>query len=121
MIITIKEQNYNLKLTIKGVINLEQKMGTNPVNVLMGMAQNTSSMPEIGQLALILHEAFQPYNHGITLDDTYGLLDDYLTEGHSLTDLIQLIVDLFTASGLIPKETEIQEESKVKNAKKTSK
>lgn len=121
MIITIKEQNYNLKLTIKGVINLEQKMGTNPINVLMNMAQNTSSMPEIGKLALILHEAFQPFNHGITLDETYGLMDDYFNEGHSLTDLIQLIVDLFTSSGLIPKEEEIKEETKAKNAKKTSK
>lgn len=120
MIITVKEQNYNLKLSIKGVINLEQKMGTNPVNVLMNMAQNTTTMPEISQLALIMHEAFQPFNHGISLDDTYNLLGDWFEEGHSITDLVQVVVELFTASGLIPKEEEIKEETG-KNVKKTSK
>ena len=116
--ITVKDTNYNLKLSIRGWENLEKKMGMNPVNVLMKMANDATSMPNISDLALIVHEALQPYNHGMSLDDTYTLIDDWFEEGHTLTDLLQLVVSLFMESGLIPKE---QEEDKGKNAKKASK
>ena len=57
-------------------------------------------------MVAVLNEALQPLNHGITLNDSYDIFDAWLAEGHSVTEFIQVIVDIYRVSGLIPSETE---------------
>lgn len=115
-ILTVKDTNYTLKLTMRGCINLEKTLGTNPANILMEMAGGSMKMPNMTGMMAIIHEALQPLNHGISLDDTYALFDDWFAEGHDMNEYIQLVVDILQSSGLLPKEDEIKETKKAKNA-----
>lgn len=114
-ILTVKNHNYTLKLTMRGCVNLEKTLGTNPANVLMDLARSEMKMPNMTNMMAIVHEALQPMNHGISLDDTYALLDDWFAEGHDMSEFIQLVVDILQSSGLLPKEEEVKENGK--NAK----
>lgn len=114
-VIKVKDKNYDLKLTMKGCVNLEKTLGTNPANVVMALAQDTMKMPNMTEMMAIIHEALQPYNHGMSLDATYLLIDEWFEEGNDMSKFIQLIVDILQTSGLLPKE-EVKENKTEKNA-----
>ena len=59
----------------------------------------------------ILNAALQPMNHGITLDDAYGIFDEYLNDGHIVTDFIAVIVEIYKVSGLIKNSEENTEKN----------
>ena len=40
------------------------------------------------------------------MDKTYEIYDAFIEEGHSMTDLIPVIIDVYKVSGLIPEEVE---------------
>lgn len=111
---TIGEKEYKARLTTKALIQLERKLGRNPINVLAEVGQNGDIMPKMEPMFDILHASLQAYEHGITLDDVYDMYDAWLEEGKTAVDLITLIVKICQDSGLIPKEEEI----KGKNAKR---
>jgi hypothetical protein len=48
----------------------------------------------------------QQYNHGITLDDAYGIFDNYLDDGHAITDFIAIILEVYKVSGIIKNSAE---------------
>lgn len=100
--LTIKDKDYNLRLNAKSCVDLERKLGTNPVNVLVGIDEN--KMPSIDTLITILHYSLQAYNHGISVDDTYAIYDDMVDEGKGFADLLKAIVEVFKVSGLIPND-----------------
>mgnify|MGYP006908824005 CR=1 FL=1 len=100
--ITIKDKDYKARLTARALVELEKKMGTNPVNVFIKMGQSEGYMPETSDLILILHASLQAMEHGITLDKTYELFDEMMDEGKSIVDLVNLIVEIFKVSGMYP-------------------
>ena len=53
----------------------------------------------------ILHASLQSFEHGITLDDAYDIFDQWLEDGHVMTDFIAVIIDIYKASGIM-KDTE---------------
>ena len=95
----VKDKEYKARLTAKTCIDLEKKLGTNPLNVMMSMDEK--KMPSLDVLITILHYSLVQYQHGLTLDDAYKVFDAWLADGHTMTDFIQVIVDIFKASGLI--------------------
>lgn len=111
-IIKIGENEYKARLTAKSCVELEKKLGTNPINILMDIA-NANKMPSVDTILVILHASLQAYNHNISLDETYFLYDRFIDDGHSMVDLIPIIIDIFKVSGLLPEE---KEEDEVKNA-----
>ena len=52
----------------------------------------------------ILYCSLVQYNHGISLNDAYDIFDQYLDDGNSATDFIQVILDVYKVSGLIKSE-----------------
>lgn len=44
------------------------------------------------------------------MDKTYEIYDDFIEEGHSMTDLIPVIIEVFKVSGLI-REEEVEEKN----------
>ena len=54
----------------------------------------------------ILYSSLQQLNHGISLDKAYDIFDAYLADGHSSTDFVQVIVDIYKVSGLIANVSE---------------
>lgn len=88
---------YKLRLTTRGIVALEKKLGCNPVSIF----GDGTRVPSITQMVDILHASLQTYHHGITLDDTYNLFDEYLADGHTMVDFIPVIVDIYKSSGII--------------------
>jgi hypothetical protein len=110
--LTIKDTDYKLRLGAKECVDLEKKLGTNPLNVFMKIAQ-TQELPSLEVMILMLHASLQKYNHGTTMEKVYDIYDEYTDEGHNLMDLVNVIMEVMKVSGLIPEE---KEETDAKNA-----
>lgn len=91
---------YRLRLTTRALVALEKQIGCNPLAIF----GNGDSIPTITVMVAILHASLQAYNHGITMDDAYDIFDDYLADGHTMTDFLPVIIALYRASGLIADE-----------------
>ena len=100
-------KGYKLRLDAMRIVQLEKALGgKSPLSIFAGTSE--TNIPQLGDLLLALHAAFQPYNHGTKLEDVYKLYDQWNEEGMTFTDLIPLIVDIYKVSGLIPKEVEVK-------------
>lgn len=91
---------YKLRLNTRNIVLLEKQLGCNPLNVF----GNGDTVPTITTMVAILHASMQQYNHGITLNDAYDIFDAYMEDGHASTDFIPVIIDIYKASGIIPKD-----------------
>ena len=90
-------KDYRLRLTTRDIVSLEKRIGCNPLAIF----GDGDTLPTITTMVAILHASLQTYEHGLTLDDAYKVFDAWLADGHTMTDFIQVIVDIFKASGLI--------------------
>ena len=97
----VGNKTYKLRLNTRNIVLLEKQLGCNPLNIF----GNGETIPSITQMVAILHAALQQYNHGISANDAYDIFDEYLDEGHATTDFIPVIIDIYKASGIIPKDT----------------
>lgn len=100
--ITIKDKTYQLKLNTRAIVNIEKRLGTNPLNIFMEAAEN--KIPSIASLMIMFHGMLEPFNHGIKLEDTYDLYDEYCDEGHTIVDFINVLVEVFKEAGFIPED-----------------
>lgn len=106
---------YKLRLTTKAVMALESKIGCNPM-MIFGAGGNR--IPTVTEMIHILHNSLTHFNHGITLNDAMGIFDAWLEDGHTPTDFIAVIVDVYKVSGIIPdtkEETDEETEDDEKN------
>ena len=90
-------RDYKLRLNTRTVIGLEKQLGCNPLSIF----GNGDTIPTVTTMVQILYAALQPLEHGITLDRAYEIFDEYLADGHVMTDFLPVIVDIFKTSGLI--------------------
>ncbi len=116
-IFTVKDQDYKLRLGAKEAVVLEKKLGSNPLNIMVGIAQN-NQIPELSVLLDILHASLVHFQHNITINDVYDLFDEYCDEGHSIVDLVPVVIDVFKVSGFFKEEeAEEEQEETEKNVK----
>lgn len=99
---------YKLRLNTRNIVALEKQLGCNPV----GIFGNGDTIPTITQMVAVLHHSLQPYNHGITMEDSYSIFDAYIADGHSMTDFISVLVEVYKVSGLIKAEQGVSDEEK---------
>lgn len=93
----VGSKTYQLRLNTRNIIALEKKLGCNPI----GIFGKGDTIPTIGQMVEVLHASMQQLNHGISLDDAYDIFDEWINEGHTATDFIPIIVDIYKFSGII--------------------
>ena len=116
---TVGNKTYNLRLDTRSIVQAERKLGKSPLDVFTTLEGN--SVPKMADLMIILHAAINKYNHGIKEEDCYDIYDDYLAEGNSLVDFMNVLLDVFKVSGFIAKDEETEaefepkKETKVKN------
>lgn len=103
--LTVKDIDYKCRLNARACVDLEKKLGTNPLNLFMEIA-NTSKLPELNTLITILQASLVQYQHGMSIDKTYELYDNFVDEGHNMMDLIPVIMEIFKVSGFFPEEVE---------------
>lgn len=99
--------SYQLRLNTRNVVMLEKMLGKNPLAIF----GNGETLPTITEMVQILYSSLQQLNHGITLDKAYDIFDAYLADGHSSTDFVQVIVDIYKVSGLIANVSEENEKN----------
>ena len=94
-------KSYKLRLNTRNTVLLGKQLGCNPLNIF---GTNHDTIPSITVMVAILHASLQQYQHGISLNDAYDIFDEYLDAGNSATDFLPVILELYKASGLIPKD-----------------
>ena len=90
-------KEYKLRLGTRDTVLLEKQIGCNPL-AIFGSGE---TIPTVTTMVHILHASLRQYNHGIGLDDSYNIFDEWLNDGHTMTDFIHVILDIYRASGLI--------------------
>lgn len=100
----VNEKNYDLHLTTRQVVRIEENLKINLLKIFMGSG-NEFEIPPLKIMLLVIHGAMQKFNHGITLEDVYDIFDDYVAGGNSQVDLLsEVILPLFEVSGFIPRK-----------------
>jgi uncharacterized membrane protein len=107
-------KDYKLRLNTRNIISLEKVIGTNP----LGIFGKGEEIPELTVMVNILFFSLQQFHHGISLTDAMDIFDEYLQE-NSMTDFINVILDVYRVSGIINNNT--KEENNEKNAVKAGK
>lgn len=104
-IFTVAGKEYKLRLDTRAIVQLEKKIGCNPVMIF---GANGDRIPTIFEMVTILWASLQSFNHSITIDDTYKIFDQFLADGNMPTDFIKEIVEIYKVSGII-KNTDTEE------------
>ena len=99
---TAGNKDYKLRLSTRNTVMLEKQLGCNPL-ALFGDGER---IPTVTEMVSVLYASLVQYNHGITLNDAYDIFDEWLEDGHAVTDFLSVILDIYRTSGLLPKENE---------------
>ena len=97
---------YKLRLTIKAIMNLESKIGCNPKMIFSATGNR---VPTVTEMVHILHQSLGAFHHGITFDKAGDIFQEWLDEGHTDTEFIPIIIGIYRASGVFPREEETEE------------
>lgn len=95
-------RTYKLAMNTRSVIELEKKMGCNPIAVF----GDGDRVPTVTDMINILSAALQRFEHGLTQNDAICIFDAWLDEGHNIAEFIPVILDVYKVSGLISSENE---------------
>ena len=90
-------KSYRLRLNTRNIVSLEKQIGCNPLAIF----GDGNTIPTISIMVNVLFFSMQQYNHGITINDAYDIFDSYLDDGHSVTDFINVILEVYKVSGII--------------------
>ena len=96
-------KSYKLRLNTRNIVALEKNLGRNPMAIFFEGSEER--IPTITEMVAVLHASLQQYNHGITMNDCFDIFDDYIAE-HSTMEFIKVIMEIYQASGLMPKNEE---------------
>jgi hypothetical protein len=97
-------KQYKLRLNTRSIIELEKRLGCNPLGIL-----NENALPKIEQLVAVLHASLQQYQHNITMNDAYDIFDAYLeAEENDINKFLFVIIDIYQNAGLIDKSLDIK-------------
>lgn len=97
-------KEYKLRLSIRATVELEKKLGCNPLMVF----GDGDKVPTITVMVYILHASLQQLQHSITLDDAYTIFEEWLNDGNTMTDFLTVIIDIYKASGIIKEDKEAE-------------
>ncbi len=94
-VLTVCGSEYHLKITTANAVKLEAELKT---DILSGL----DKLAEIGILAKYYFYAAVSMNDGINkIDDVYQLFDDYITDGGSIEQLQELVIEILLTSGIL--------------------
>lgn len=105
----VKDQEYKIRFGAKQCCDLEDKLGTNPLNIIIAIGDD--KMPKVKELLIMLHAGLQQYQHGISMDDVYDIYDNYCLDGGNIVGLLKVIIDAFKQAGFIPQAKDNTEDN----------
>jgi hypothetical protein len=102
----VGDKVYKLRLTTRGIIDLEKKIGCNPLAIF----GKGDVIPTLTVMLAVFHTSLQPYQHGITEAGAYDIFDNWLADGHNIAEFVPVIIEIYKTSGLIKNSEEEEEE-----------
>lgn len=93
-------KTYKLRLSTRNIVALEKQLGCNP----LGIFKDGDTLPTVSEMVAVLFNSLQQFNHGISMNDAYDIFDAYLADGHSMTDFIPVILEVYKVSGIIKED-----------------
>ena len=93
-------KTYKLRLSTRNIVALEKQLGCNP----LGIFKDEDTLPTVSEMVAVLFNSLQQFNHGISMNDDYDIFDAYLADGHSMTDFIPVILEVYKVSGIIKED-----------------
>lgn len=105
----VGDTTYKLRLTTRSIMNLEKKIGMNPLMIFGASGDN---VPTVSVMLQILYNALEPLNHGIGESEACSIFDKWLADGHTITDFIPVILEVYKVSGLLKANNENEENPK---------
>ena len=109
------DREYKCKLATKNLVNLEKRLGMNPLNIFMNIGEN--NLPKLEDMLTILHESLQSLEHGISMEDVYDIYDSFIEDSNNNVDFMREIRDIYKTSGQIKKQKKADEKGKKKKKK----
>lgn len=110
----VGDKEYKLRLSARDLVDLEKRLGTNPLNLFMDMAQN-EKVPSLTPLLQIIQASMSTFQHGTDMNKMYDIYDNFVANDGTLTDLIPVCLEIFKVSGIIKDKKEDEEEADSKN------
>ena len=96
----VADDSYKLRLNTRNIVMLEKNIGCNPLAIF----GNGDTIPTVSVMVAILHASMQHYQHNISLNDAYDIFDAWLEDDHTVTDFVQIIIEIYKVSGIIKAE-----------------
>ena len=99
---TVGVNVYKLQLKTKQCILLEKKLGQSPLDLLMKLEDG--GLPTLNDMITIITIGMLVHNPSMNENKVADLLDEYVEDGHSYMELLEVIVELLSKSGYINQE-----------------
>ncbi len=93
------EKEYKLRITGASIVEMEKKMGKNPLNAMLDAVNGV--LPMMTDMFTILWGALLPFNANIKYDDICDIYTQYVDGGGTLDDFLKILVKVFEDSGFI--------------------
>ena len=117
----VGEKNYKLRLGIQQIIDLEKSLGHSLIEELNKFSNNSlpitgiissgvKFLPSTEFLANVIFYSMQKYQHKIKINDVYSIIDEYVEEGNSMIELMNVVIEILQDSNIIPQEKTNSEE-----------
>ena len=98
-LVIVKEKEYKLCLPMMQIIELEKKLGENPLNKLMALSDG-NKLPEMDFILDVIHFSLKKYQPKMSRDEAANFIDEYFEEEENdLTTLMELMLGIFNKSG----------------------
>ena len=99
---TVGTNVYKLQLKTKQCILLEKKLGQSPLDLLMKLEDGT--LPQLNDMITIITIGMLVHHPAMNENKVADLLDEYVEDGHSYMELLEVITRLLAKSGYINQE-----------------
>lgn len=93
---------FKLQLKTKQCILLEKKLGQSPLEMLMKL--ENGGLPTLNDMITIITVAMMVHQPTMNEAKVADLLDQYVEDGHSYMELLEIIIALLSKSGYINQE-----------------
>lgn len=105
------KNQYKLRLDAKNAVAVEKALGKS-LFALFGEG-NVNELPTTEQIVTVLHGALQKYHHGISYENAFSILDEYIENGGTYLGMFQELLEMLQVSGFFKAP-----ENKEKNTEK---
>lgn len=100
--ITIKGQEYKLRLNAINTIMLEKSLGKNPLTIFFAMEKG--NFPTLEEVIKLFHASLKCYQSETTYEKAINLYDDYIEDDGSLVELVEVLSNVVASAGYLPKD-----------------